>query len=282
MQQLPPVVVSAPDLAAKMIVTDALGRQLDLPRPPARIVSLVPSLTELLFELGAGPRVAAVSDYCLHPARELSSLPRVGGQKDPDLARLLALAPDLVVVAKEENLKRDVERLEAAGVPVYATDVKTVDDALRLPAQLGEALGRSGLAIAARDRMTAGVEAVRRAAPVPPAERDLCFVWRDPWIAAGGDTYLSDVLAACGARNLLADRRRYPKLDLPSALALGPDVIVLPSEPYPFTAADLPSVPNGLLVDGTVLCWYGPRTARIAELAAQLSQHRAVVVSPPK
>ena len=185
----------------------------------------MPSLTELLFELGAGARMAGASDYCLHPAPELARLPRVGGQKDPDLAQLLALAPDLVVVAKEENLKRDVERLEAAGVPVYATDVKTVGDALRLPAELGEALGLAPeLPRALHDRMAAGVEAARQAAPAPPLNV-VCFVWRDPWIAAGGDTYLSDVLAACGARNLLAQRTRYPKLDLGAARALRPDVV---------------------------------------------------------
>ncbi len=255
-----------------MKVIDALGRSLEIRRPPERIVSLVPSLTELLFDLGAGPRVAGVSDYCLHPAAALAKLPRVGGQKDPDLEKLTALAPDLVVVAKEENLRRDVERLDTAGVPVYVTDCKTLDDATRLPFQLGAAVGAPRAASdALHQALVDGIAEARRAAPQPPLSC-ICFVWRDPWIAAGGDTYLSDVLAACGAFNLLANERRYPKLELSKALNMRPDLIVLPSEPYPFSEADLPSVPNGVLVDGTVLCWYGARTARISEIASRLAQ----------
>src|SRR3954470_9098839 len=109
-----------------MLVVDALGRQLELRQRPRRVVSLVPSLTELLFDLGVQP--IAATDFCLHPAERLAPLPRVGGQKDPDLETLLSLRPDFVVVAKEENLRRDVEKLERAGVNVFVTDVKTVDD----------------------------------------------------------------------------------------------------------------------------------------------------------
>jgi len=105
-------------------------------------------------------------------------------------------------------------------------------------------------------------------------------VWRDPWIAAGGDTYLSDVMGACGVVNLLGDRGRYPKLDLEAAQNLRPDLILLPSEPYPFSERDLPSVANGLLVDGTVLCWYGARTGRIAELATIMAACATSMHSP--
>lgn len=250
-----------------MIVIDALGRSLEIRRPPARIVSLVPSLTEMLFELGAPP--IACTDYCIHPHERLTELPRVGGQKDPDLAKLIALKPDFVVVAKEENLKRDVEKLERAGIPVYVTDVQTIDDALRLPFQIGAALGIARARSAElHDQMLAGVEKAKQSAANLTA---ICFVWRDPWIAVGGDTYISSVLSACGVRNLLAEKSRYPKIDLTDAQNLRPDAIILPSEPYPFSERDLPSVNNGVLVDGTILCWYGPRTGRIAELATIMS-----------
>jgi ABC-type Fe3+-hydroxamate transport system substrate-binding protein len=228
-----------------------------------RIVSLVPSLTELLFTLGVGDSVVAVTDYCLHPAERIARLPRVGGQKDPDLAALIALAPDLVLVAKEENLKRDVERLRAAGVRVHVTDVQTVDGALTMIAEVAALVGA---------RAEPLVRQIAAALPPPPPSRvrALCAVWRDPWIFAGGDTYVSDVLARCGADNVIADRKRYPKLSLEEARALAPEVVILPSEPYPFSASDLPDtakIAPGLLVDGTVLCWYGPRTARIGEIA---------------
>jgi ABC-type Fe3+-hydroxamate transport system substrate-binding protein len=258
-----------------VIVVDALGRNLEIRKHPERVVSLVPSLTELLFDLGVTP--IAATDYCIHPTNEL---PRVGGQKDPDLERLLALHPDLVIVAKEENLRRDVEKLERAGVPVYVTDVKTIDDALRLPFHIGAALGVPRVSSQAlHDGMAAGVEAARRIAPTEKL-RAISFVWRDPWIAAGGDTYVSDVMNACGLVNLLADRTRYPKLDLDSAQKMRPDLIVLPSEPYPFSQRDLPSVEKGVLVDGTVLCWYGPRTGRIAELATIMAACATSMLSP--
>src|SRR6476659_1463778 len=111
-----------------MLVVDALGRQIEIRKRPERVISLVPSLTELLFDLGVRP--IAATDFCLHPAPEIANLPRVGVQKDPDLEKLLALSPAFVVVAKEENLRRDVEKLERAGVPVFVADVKTNDDAL--------------------------------------------------------------------------------------------------------------------------------------------------------
>jgi hypothetical protein len=127
-----------------------------------------------------------------------------------------------------------------------------------------------------RAKMAAGVDEARRQAA---HLRVLCYVWRDPWIAAGGDTYLSDVLAACGAVNVIGERTRYPKLPLEEARALRPDLIVLPSEPYPFSERDLPSVDNGVLVDGTVLCWYGPRTARIGGIAVRLRQAAAATAT---
>jgi len=255
-------------------LVDALGRRVAAPPHPARIVSLVPSLTELLFALGVGDRVAAVTDYCLHPADALRALPRVGGQKDPDLERLLALAPDLVLAAKEENLRRDVERLDAAGVPVYVTDVRTVEAALALPSEIGAAT----LAPAARidelgARMAAGIAAARACQTGRRRLRVFAAVWRDPWMGAGLDTYASALLEACGAENVLGEARRYPKLTLDQLARLAPDLILLPSEPYPFGPADLPparAVAPALLVDGTLLFWYGPRTARAGELAERL------------
>ncbi len=247
-------------------VIDALGRTVELGEV-RRVVSLVPSLTELLFVLGAGARVVGVSDFCLHPEPELRGIPRVGGQKDPDHFALLALAPDVVIVAKEENLRRDVERLERAGVAVYATDVKTVDEALRLPGELAAALGDLD-ARPLTAAMTEGVAEARRISASVSATA-VTLVWRHPLIGVGLDTYASSVLATCGVRNLLT-QNRYPKLAEADITSLSPSLLVLPSEPYPFTHADAAALTHlgpPLLVDGTVLCWYGPRTARLAELA---------------
>lgn len=271
-------------------VVDALGRAVPLggPAKGRRIVSLVPSLTELLFALGAGARVAGVSDYCLFPEAELAALPRVGGQKDPDLGRLLSLSPDLVLCAKEENLRRDVEALGRAGVPVYVTDVRTVEDALLLPRQLGPLCGaEEGAVEAVAAAMAAGIAKARaegrRRGGAGPRRRVLVPVWREPWIVAGSDTYINEVLSLCGAANAAADLaglpgepgRRYPKAEAAALRALGADLVLLPSEPYPFAEAHVEEAAaelgaRAVLCDGTVLFWYGPRMARLGEVARLL------------
>lgn len=261
-------------------MTDALLRTVRVPAPPRRIVSLVPSQTELLFQLGCGERIVAVSDYCVEPAADVASKARIGGQKDPNLPAILALAPDLVLANKEENLRRDVERLDEAGVPTFVTDVRTVEAALQLPTTLGVLCG------AAIERitqtlldMTGGVSAARTLAALKSRQpRVLTLVWREPFIVAGPDTYLSAVLSCLGAHNAAADLgsdRRYPKLSREELAALRPDRLLLPTEPYPFTAADRDELGAQLgiptrLIDGPTACWYGPRTARIPDLAPAL------------
>lgn len=263
-------------------ITDALGRRLHVPAPPQRIVSLVPSQTELLFDLGCGPRIVGVSDYCTQPAEQVQHKARVGGQKDPDLPRLLALKPDLVLANKEENRRRDVEQLESAGIPVFVTDVRTVEAALQLPATLGVLCGAE---IPEIERlllqMTQGVAAARSfAAQKTERPRVVVLVWRDPFIAAGPDTYLSAVLSTLGAVNAVADlastgERRYPKLLDSELRALRADRLLLPTEPYPFTESDRVTLEATLQIparriDGTTACWYGPRLARLLDLADAL------------
>ena len=261
-------------------MTDALGRLLRVPAPPQRIVSLVPSLTELLFELGCGERIVAVSDYCVEPAAEVAGKRRIGGQKDPDLAAIIALAPDLVIANKEENLRRDVERLDEAGIPTFVTDVRTVEAALQLPTTLGVLCGAR---VEQMERMlltmTNGVSTARSlAASSPRRPRVAVLVWAEPFIAAGPDTYLSAVLSCLGADNVAAELssdRRYPKLSGAELLALHPERLLLPSEPYPFSESHRVALQSELgipchLIDGPVACWYGPRTARIPELLPAL------------
>lgn len=259
------------------LVEDALERTLRVPERPARIVSLVPSVTELLFDLGVGPRVVGVSRYCCEPAGALDGLARVGGQKDPDLAAIRALAPDVVIAVKEENLRRDVEALEAAGVPVYVAEVQTVEDALALPGELGDLVGAEPSQVeAVRAVAAAGVAEARRLSTGHPPIDVFCPVWRDPWIAVGDDTYAGDVLRLCGGRPVAPGGRgdrRYPKVSLQAVQAAAPTLALLPDEPYPFSQEDEDELRlwvRAERVDGKLLGWYGRRTGGIIELAKRI------------
>jgi ABC-type Fe3+-hydroxamate transport system substrate-binding protein len=253
-----------------------------IPRAPERIVSLVPSLTEALFALGLGARVVGVTDWCVHPAEGVARLPKLGGTKTPDLDAIRRLRPDLVIANREENRRRDVEHLEAAGIPVWVTYPRTVREGARLLRELAE-LGAGPEAVArVVEPVERAVEEAEARAGEPRA-RVFCAVWREPWMAVGGDTYANDLLRACGGENVFAARgpRRYPLVTLAEVEAAQPDVIVLPDEPYAFGPADaaelrrldVPAARDGRihLVDGTLVSWYGPRIARaLATLGAWL------------
>ncbi|MGY1710602.1 helical backbone metal receptor [Geodermatophilus sp. SYSU D00758] len=236
---------------------DDLGTAVELPRPPRRVVSLVPSLTEALAET-VPDRLVGATDWCTHPAG--LDVPRVRGTKNPDRAAIAALAPDLVVANREENRRLDVDRLRAAGIPVWVTVIESVEEALtslrRLSAEvLG--VGEPGWLAAA---------AASWAAPAPsPPLRVAVPVWRDPWMVVGPRTFTGDVLARLGLVNAFdAGEDRYPKVPVADVVAADPDVVVLPDEPYPFTADDGPEAFPGTrcaLVPGRDLTWYGPSLA---------------------
>lgn len=238
--------------------------------PPQRIVSLVPSLTEALFALGLGERVVGVTDWCVHPAERVAALPKVGGTKNPDLAAIRALAPDLVIANQEENRRRDVERLEAAGIHVWVTYPRTVAEGAAVLAELAEL----GAAPEVRARVVAPVLAAVAEAGAARPERGVpvfCPIWRDPWMTVGADTYAHDLLTLCGGLNVFAERgdRRYPRVTLDDVVAAAPEVVLLPDEPYAFDASDeaelrrlpLPAAKHGRIhrIDGTWVSWYGPR-----------------------
>ncbi|TMA32726.1 MAG: cobalamin-binding protein [Deltaproteobacteria bacterium] len=257
-------------------------------KPPAnaqRIVSLVPSLTEALFDLGLGPSVVGVTDWCVHPAAGVADLAKVGGTKNPSIARVLELRPDLVIANREENRERDVERLRAAGVPVWVTYPRTVAEGVALVrelAQLGAPAERAQPLIRELETALEQARAARPGRPTPV----FCAIWKHPWMAVGADTYADDLLALCGGRNVFAHRRerRYPIVSDAEIAAAQPEVILLPDEPYAFGACDVaevaalatPASAAGRIhcIDGTLISWYGPRIARaLAEVGALLGEN---------
>jgi len=268
---------------------DAAGRSVWMgpaPRlPAARLVSLVPSLTDAVFRLGAGPALVARTEYCVRPRGEVERLETVGGTKNLDVARILALDPDVVLANREENTRRRVERI-AERVPVLLTDPRGPRDVPGLWRELGGVTGAATLA----SRLAAAVESALES-PVDGAARPtfVCWIWRDPWMAVGHRTYISELLETVGWRNALPSHAtRYPKLEPGAALALGPDVLLFASEPYEFELPrDLDAfgggfhmedeqvwrradAPAALSVDGERLSWYPSLTLEGLEYAAEL------------
>lgn len=247
-------------------MVDDLGYPVPLTDPARRVVSLVPSLTESVALTRPGA-LAGATTWCTHPAD--LDVPRVRGTKNPDLTAIRALAPDLVLANQEENRRVDVERLRAAGIPVWVTVIRTLDEAL---ASLRR-MFRDALDWPEPPWLTQAEQVW--AEPVPsPRVRAVVPIWRDPWMVVGSDTFTGDLAARLGLDNVYADHPgRYPHVELSDLEARRPDLIVLPDEPYAFSATDGPEMFPGrriALVAGRDLTWYGPSlvTARPALLAA--------------
>lgn len=256
--------------------------------PARRVVSLVPSLTHAVFELGAGGLLVGRTRYCVRPVEGVAAVEAVGGTKDPDVGRVLSLAPDVVLANREENTRRRVERL-AERVPVLLTDPRSPRDVPALWRELGEVCGRVGAGEGLAREVEAELARARAAAPGRPV-RHLYWVWRDPWIAAGHDTYISELLEAAGFRNAVPPGRgRYPKVDPAEVADLAVEAMLFPSEPFEFELPrDLDPFPGGavletgvwrlaggaiaLRVDGQLLSWYPSLTAEGLRSARRLRE----------
>jgi ABC-type Fe3+-hydroxamate transport system substrate-binding protein len=244
---------------------DDLGHEVVVPPAVRRVVSLVPSLTEAVAHTAPGLLVGA-TDWCSHPSD--LDVARVRGTKNPDIDTVTALAPDLVIANEEENRVPDLDALRAAGLAVWVTRVRTLDEAF-------SALDRL-LTRACRLPAPAWLDEARRAwadLPAPASSRSAVIpVWRRPWMVVGRDTFAGDVLARFGVMNQYADHtERYPRVPLDELLAARPELVVLPDEPYRFTADDgpecFPGVPAAL-VSGRHLTWYGPSLTEAPEVIA--------------
>ncbi len=255
-------------------LVDASGVALALEEPPRRIVSLVPSVTEILFALGLGPGVVGCTTYCTEPRAGVLATTRVGGTKTPRLDLIRSLRPDLVLANIEENHREHVEALRAWGIAVHVSYPRTVAAGIALIRELGQLTGAGKRAAELAEPLERGLEAMReRARRRARPARVFYPIWRRPYMTISRDTYVHDVLAACGGDSVFADRpARYPEVSLEDVAAAAPEVILLPDEPYRFReihAADfahlgqVPAVRDRRihLVDGRLCSWFGPRIA---------------------
>lgn len=278
-------------------VFDDRGRAIEFATPPQRIVSLVPSDSLSLADLGAGARIVGRTDYCVLPAQTAANVPSVGGTKNPRIDDVMALEPDLVLANQEENTRADIEALAARGARVYVAFPKRVADGLAHLAKLAAILGvaRDPHVVALIKR---GYEAHREALAARTARtpvRVFCPIWMSPLMTIHGDTFISDMLDLCGAQNVFADRERryplaadlgsgvplqvdriggrdvrYPRVTIEEVEARAPELIVLPDEPHRFSEEDAvvfratktPAAARGAIIhcDGRDLCWYGSQS----------------------
>ena len=274
--------------------TDALNRTIDIQNPPARIVSLVPSLTEALFDFGLADAIVGVTKFCVEPAAQVVDKAKVGGTKTLDVRRVLELEPDLVIANAEENRQEDIRQLLAAGQKVFVTFPRTVAGAIQMMRQLAEITGSLDVAQPILEEAQAALADALAASAGRRPLRTFCPIWRRPWMTVGPNTYMHDVMAVCGAANIFGDRHeRYPKSELDEVARRSPEVILLPNEPYPFGAKHLPeftqytqvpAVRDGriYLLEGKHLCWYGPRIAGSLRFVQRLLWGQAPSAAPTR
>jgi len=245
-----------------------------------QLVSLCPSLTELVFALERGDDLVGVTRFCVHPAEGVAMLEKVGGTKDPDVARIVALAPDLVLMNREENRVEDAAALRAAGLRVHDSMPRTLAETAAMVRSIGDALGRAaqGEAIA-RDIEQRAERARRRAAAHRNRVRFAYLIWRKPWMSVSADTFASSLLELAGGENVFGARPvRYPEVTAEALGEAAPDVVFLSTEPFPFeeSHADELARLTGLarerfaLADGEYLSWHGSRTPDGIDYAAGL------------
>ncbi len=243
------------------IFTDMTDRKVHIPWPPQRIVSLVPSQTELLADLGLEEQVVGITKFCVHPEYWFRSKTRIGGTKNIHLDQIRALRPDLVIANKEENQKEQVESL-MPHCPVWVSDIQTVTSALHMIRQVGAITNRETEAARITQQIEGGFAALQR--DVVP-KKVAYFIWRNPWMCAGGDTFIHDMLERIGWQNVFTDLDRYPEINNDELMSRCPELVLLSSEPYPFREKHIHELQALLpdatvaLADGEMFSWYGSR-----------------------
>ena len=239
--------------------TDQLGDRLELPSTPRRIISLVPSQTELLFDLGLAARVLGVTQFCLEPADGVRDKIKVGGTKRFLFERIDALEPDLILANKEENYLEGIEKLRQRH-PVWVSDILALPDAVHMIGQVGAMTGESAACASLVQFICSAFKKIESAEPI----RVAYLIWKKPWMVAAADTFIDDMLRRAGLVNVFDDQRRYPETTIEELCRRQPEFLLLSSEPYPFVPDDAAKMSlelglPALCVDAMPFSWYGRR-----------------------
>lgn len=256
--------------------TDQLNRKIDLPSKPQRIISLVPSQTELLYDLGLRDEVVGITKFCVHPEEWFRSKTRVGGTKKYDFEKIKALQPDLIIGNKEENEKEQIEELMKL-YPVWMSDIYTLKDALNMIVYVGALVGKQEQANNIKLEVEYKFHQLSQQSITNNKQLKVAyFIWNDPYMVAGSSTFINEMLKTCGFSNVF-ETLRYPEVSAAQIAAAAPELILLSSEPYPFKEKHIEQFqaicPNAkvMIVDGELFSWYGSRLLQAPDYFKQVA-----------
>jgi ABC-type Fe3+-hydroxamate transport system substrate-binding protein len=256
------------------VFIDQTGRSISINATAKRIVSLVPSQTELLFDLGLADQVVGITKFCIHPDECFRSKPGIGGTKQINIEAILQLQPDLIIANKEENIKEQIEELEKL-FPVWISDVNNMDDAYKMIEQIGLITSKHQLS----NEIISGIKERFAQFPAPGSRlRTVYLIWQKPYMTVGGDTFIHSMLEAAGFTNIFSYKKRYPEVTIEELQNKNCELLFLSSEPYPFIQKHIDELQNQLpntkilLVDGEIFSWYGSRMLQAPEYFMNLRQ----------
>ena len=246
------------------VFKDQTGRTISIDKVPQRIISLVPSQTELLFDLGLDKEVVGITKFCVHPDEWFRSKTRVGGTKQLKIDIIHQLQPDLIIANKEENVKEQIEELERH-YPVWVSDVNNLDDAYAMIEQIGLITGKINKS---KEIIGSIKKEFSRLQPISSplgAGGTAYLIWQNPYMTVGGDTFIHSMMTAAGFENIYSDKKRYPEISIAELQTANCKLLLLSSEPYPFKQKHAEEIKaqgfkgQVLLVDGEMFSWYGSR-----------------------
>lgn len=253
--------------------TDQLGNKHQINFPPKRIVSLVPSQTEFLFDIGLNEEIKGITRFCIHPVDKVKTKTIIGGTKQLHLERIVELQPDLIIGNKEENERTQIEELQKH-FPVWMSDILTLEDACAMMREVSRIVNHEVTGEHLLNTITKGFDELGHKNFVPPTAA--YFIWRKPYMIAGGDTFINEVMNYLGVENVFCHQARYPEITMDELSMMKPQFIFLSSEPYRFTSTHIEEFKNIypdseiLLVDGEMFSWYGSRLKRTVNYLHEL------------
>jgi ABC-type Fe3+-hydroxamate transport system substrate-binding protein len=259
-------------LLAMVNYTDQLGNTVYLKEPPKRIISIVPSQSEFLWDLGLADKLVGITKFCIHPETMFRSIERVGGTKQLDLEKIRSLKPDLIIGNKEENEQSQIEELQKE-FAVWMSDIYTFADSFAMMLKVGEIVGKKEEARVIVDELKNSLKAVKNIF----AKKEVAyFIWNKPYMFAAKNTFIDHVLSYLGLENALSNYERYPEMTEQKLKELNPTFCFLSSEPFPFKEKHIKELqavlPNSkiLIVDGELFSWYGSRLLHLADYVKKL------------